>query len=270
MAFAISTIIGVAGLALGAGGLYMNVSNQQKASNAQSAAAQNQAEIGALQAQNVDVQKQQLALQTNQQQLQITTQKDVINQQAAADQLRVQAAELDSKRRTRDAIRQGIVASSTALVRATNQGAASPGSSVMAQASGDIAGQTGTNIAGVIQNLDFGRKLYAINKNISAIYLNAQDANSQFVSQSQGLQNQVLDTQKKIYALGGEASSNYAQAAIAQGNAAIGQGIMSLGGTIANNSGTLGKLTNYFTGSQTPIYSGASSTSNPTGLGSLY
>lgn len=246
MAFAISTVIAAVGVGVSAFGAYENYSNTKKAADAQAKAAQDQAQIAALQSQNVDVQKQQLQLQTDQQQLQIKTQKEVINQQAAADELRLKAAELDSTRRTRDAVRQGIVANATSLVRATAQGAAQPGSSVTAQAGADIQGQTGTNIAGVQQNLDFGRKLYAINKNISSIYLSAQDANSQFVSQSQGLQNQVLDTQKKIYALGGDASSNYAQAAIAQGNAAFGSALTGVGNLISSNYSTINKLTNYF------------------------
>jgi hypothetical protein len=254
MAFAVSTIIAGVGLAVSATGAYLNYSAQKDASEHQAAAANNQAEIGRLQAANVDVQKQQLGLQTNQQQLQIQTQKDVINQQGKADELRLQAAELDTRRRQRDSIRQGIVANATSLVRATNQGAASPGSSVGAQSSADVSGQTATNQAGVVQNLDFGRKLFAINKNISQIYLNAQDANSQFVSQSQGLQNQVLDTQKQIYALGGDASSNYAQAAISQGNAATGAGIAQLGQMVSSNYSTINKLTNYFSGSSTGSY----------------
>lgn len=265
MAFAVSTIIAGVGLAVSATGLAYGISQGSKAAEAQSAAAQKQAEIGALQAQNVDVQKQQLALQTEQQQLQISTQKEVINQQQKADELRLKAAELDATRRNRDAIRQGIVASATSLVRATNQGASQPGSSVGAQAAADISGQVATNTAGVVQNLDFGRKLFAINKNISQIYLNAQDANSQFVAQSQGLQNQVLDTQKQIYRLGGEASSNYAQAAIAQGNASIGQGIMQLGSLVSNNYSTINKLTNYFSSSFS-----TSSTSSLNTTGSLY
>ena len=269
MAFAVSTVIAGVGLAVSAVGVGYNIYNQGKAADAQAAAAQKQAEIGALQAANVDVQKQQLDLQTNQQQLQIQSQKDVINQQQKADELRLQAAELDATRRTRDAVRQGIVASATSLVRATNQGAAQPGSSVGAQAAGDIQGQVGSNIAGVQQNLDFGRKLFAINKNISSIYLNAQDANSQFVAQSKGLQDQVLDTQKKIYQLGGAISQDYATAATAQGNAAIGAGLTQLGGLVSNNYSTINKLTNYF-GSSSQISLGGSNSANYNVTGALY
>lgn len=246
MAFAISTVIAGLGLATAAVGVGVSVYNQHEAANSQAAAAQDQAQIAALQSKNVDVQKQQLALQTQQQQLQIQTNKDVINQQSQADALREQASELDATRRRRDAIRQGIVAQSTSLTRATNQGAASPGSTVVAQSQADITGQTNTNVLGINQNLQFGQQLFDINKNISSLYLNAQDANSTFVNQSQVLQNQVLDTQKTIYSLGGDASSNYASAAISSGNAAIGAGMSSLGNSISSNYSAISKLTSYF------------------------
>jgi len=270
MAFAVSTVIAAVGVGISGYGLYQNVSNSQKAAAANAAAAQKQGEIAGLQAANVDVQKQQLDLQTNQQQLQIQSQKDVINQQQEADTLRLKAAELDATRRTRDSIRQGIVANATSLVRATNQGAGAPGSSVGAQAAGDIQGQTGTNISGVNQNLDFGRKLFAINKNISQIYLNAQDANSQFVAKSKALQDQTLDTQKKIYALGGSISQDYATAATAQGNAAIGQGLQGLGNLVSSNYNTINRLTNYFSSGSSQIPLSGSSTANYNTTGALY
>lgn len=270
MAFAVSTVIAAASLTVGAAGLYASYEGSQKQASSQAAAAQTQAQIGALQAQNVDVQQQQLQLQTEQQQLQIQAQKDVINQQAQADALRERAAELDAKRRTRDAIRQGIVASSTSLVRATNQGAASPGSTVVNQSQGSIQGQTNTNIAGINQQLDFGRTLYSINKNISQIYLNAQDANSQFVAQSQGLQSQVLNTQKQIYQLGGQVSSDYASAAVGAGQAAVGQSLMGLSTIVGNNYSTINRVSSYISGqfSNTASYFNPGYTASSFGNGS--
>lgn len=244
MAFAISTVIGVAGLALSAGSAIASYSSSQKASAAQSAAAGKQAEIAQLQAGNVDVQKQQLNLQTEQQQLQIQTQKNVISDQAQADSLRIKAAELDATRKQRQSIRQGIVAQSQNLVTATAGGAAQPGSSALSQVRANSSGQTNTNILGITQNLDFAEKLFGINKDITSQYLSAQDTNSTYVAKSQALQSQVLDTQKQIYSLGGEASSSYASAATAQGNASLFGGLSSLGMGLANNSQTLGKIFN--------------------------
>lgn len=249
MAFAVSTVIAAVGVGLSATGIALNISSQHNAASSQAAAAKDQAAIAALQGNNVEVQKQQLNLQTDQQHLQNETQRNVIAQQSQADALRLQASELDATRRRRDAIRQGIVAQSTALTRATNQGASSPGSTVGKQAQADIAGQTDTNIVGISQNLSLGEQLYGINKTISNTYLNASYANDSFVNKSKSLQSDVLDTQKKIYALGGDASSNYASAAISQGNAAIGSGLNSFGNSVASNYPTINRLTNYFTAS---------------------
>lgn len=248
MAFAVSTIIAGVGLGVSAFGAYENYEGQKNAAAAQAAAAAKQGQIGVLQAQNVDVEKQQLALQTQQQELNIATNKSVITQQQAADDIRQQAASLDATRRIRQAIRQGIVASGTSLNAAATSGAAEPGSSAVRQARANIQGETNTNITGVTQNLELGTDIYNINKNISQTYLNAQDQNASFVTQSQALQNEVLDTQKQIYSLGGSASSDYATAAIAQGQSALGSGLYTAGMGVASNYSTINKLTSYFGG----------------------
>lgn len=249
MAFAISTVIGAVGVGLAGYGLYNQVSSQSAAANSNAAAARNQAAIASVQKENVGVQRQQLDLSSSQQKLQNETQRSVIGQQAQADALRMQASELDATRRRRDEIRKSLVAQSTSLTRATNQGASSPGSTVIQQARGDIQGQSNTNILGITQNLGLGRQLFEINKSISNIYLNASSQNDQYVDQSKTLQNQTLDNQSSIYDLGGQVSLNYASAATASGNAAIGAGISSIGMGLANNSQTIGRIAGYFSGS---------------------
>ena len=268
MAFAITTVIAAVGVGVSAYGLYNQVSGQKAAAASNAAAAKNQAAIAAVQKENVGVQRQQLDLSSTQQKLQNQTQREVISQQAQADQLRMQASELDATRRRRDEIRKSIVAQSTSLTRATNQGASSPGSTAVAQASADIQGQSNTNILGITQNLGLGRQLFEINKSISNIYLNASNQNDQYVDQSKALQGQTLDNQSRIYDLGGSVSLNYADAASASGNAAIGAGITSLGMGLANNSQTIGRLYNYFGSSSST--GGASTVSDPTGIGSLF
>lgn len=254
MAFAVSSVIAAAGLAVSAVGVGLNVISQHDVAEHQAAAARDQAAIGALQSGNVDVQKQQLALQTNQQQLQIGTQKNVINLQSQSDAIRQQAAELDSTRRRREEIRKSIVARSQSLTAATNQGASAPGSTAVKQSIADIEGQTDTNLLGITQSLGIGEQLFNINKNITSQYLNAQDRNSEYVNQSQGLQNKVLDTQKQIYKLGGDASSNYASAAMSSGNAAIGAGMTGFGTAVSNAYPTINRLTQYYGGSSKPVY----------------
>lgn len=269
MAFAVSTVVAAVGVGLAGYGLYNQVSNQSAAADANSEASRNQAAIAAVQKENVGVQRQQLDLSSSQQKLQNETQRSVITQQAQADALRMQASELDATRRRRDEIRKSIVAQSTSLTRATNQGASSPGSTAVAQAGADIQGQSNTNILGITQNLGLGRQLFEINKNISQIYLNASTQNDQYVDQSKALQSKTLDNQSSIYDLGGQVSLNYASAATASGNAAIGAGISSIGMSLATNSQTIGRLYNYF-GSGSSSSGGATTTSDPTGYGSLY
>jgi len=246
MAFAVSSVIAAVGVGVAAYGTYSSISAQKDAAEQNAQAAAKQGEIAQLQAGNVDIQKQQLNLSTQQQQLQIETQKSVIAQQAQADELRNQASILDATRKRRDVIRQGIVANATSLTNATNQGAAGPGSTALAQSANDISGQSGVNLTGINQNLELGQKLFAINKNISSIYLNAQDQNASYVAQGKALQDSVLDTQKQIYSLGGEISQNYSNAATSAGNAAIGAGLTSLGTSVANAYPTLNRITNYF------------------------
>lgn len=246
MAFAISTVISAIGVGVAGVGLVTNLVNQKDAANANAAAAEKQGQIAQLQASNVDNTQAQYNLQSQQQLLQIQTQKDVIAAQSQADELRQQASTLDATRRRREAIRQGIVAQSQSLTAATNQGAASPGSTAVAQSAADISGQTGVNLLGISQNLEIGQKLFAINKNITSLYLNAQDQNASFVNQSKAIQDNVFNTQRQIYSLGGSISSDYASAATANGNAALGAGLTSLGTTVANSYPTLNRITNYF------------------------
>lgn len=246
MAFAVSTVIAGIGVAVAGAGLVTNVLSNEKAASAQSAAAATQGQIAQLQAGNVDVERQQYALQADQQQLQIKNNDAIINLQSQADDIRQQAAELDATRQRRQAVRNGIVTRSQSLVAAANQGANAPGSTAIKQSSNDITAQTETNVLGISQNLQAGTALYNINKSITSQYLNAQSQNSNFVTQSETLQNQVLDTQKQIYSLGGQASQDYASAALSSGNAALGSGLLSLGTGVANAYPAINRLTNYF------------------------
>lgn len=272
MAFAVSTVLAGVGVGLAGVGLYENYTNTQKASAANAAAAEKQGQIAGLQASNVDVTKKQLDLTTNQQLLQTQTQRSVIQDQAQADAIRQQAATLDATRRQREAVRSGIVARAQGLATATNEGANEVGSTGVRQANASISGQMNTNLQGVTQNLDLTTKLYDINKDITSQYLSASYKNDEFVGQSKQLQGQVLDTQKQIYALGGAASSDYATAAIAQGNASMGAGLLSFGSSVVNNYDKINSLTKYFTTSTGSSFNNASSgtAGNPLNLNGLY
>jgi len=256
MAFAVSTVIGAVGVGLAAYGTYSNAQNQKAGAEANAAAAAKQGQINQLQVSNVDNQQGLADIQFEQSQFQNDTQRQVLGYQSQADELRQQASQLDATRRRREAIRQGIVAQSQSLTTATNQGAASPGSTALEQSRADISGQTGVNLLGISQNLEIGQRLFAINKNITSQYLNTLDQNDSFRTRSRDLQTNTFNTQRQIYSLGGSISNDYATAATAQGNAALGAGLTSLGTTVANSYPTINRITNYF---------GSSSSSNSAG-----
>lgn len=94
-------------------------------------------------------------------------QKAIFAAQQKMEIQRAQAMELDAGRRKREMIRNAIAARSMALTTATSQGASGAGGSVLGGAYGGISGQTGVNMLGVNQNLEIGRNMFALNRDIS-------------------------------------------------------------------------------------------------------
>src|ERR1044071_6818368 len=95
-----------------------------------------------------------------------------ISKQIAADELkfeaqRQKAMELQNRRMMLQQIRQQQVAQAMALTTATSQGASQ--GSALGGAYGQIAGQTGTNVTGLSQNLLIGRNMFNINSEISGL-----------------------------------------------------------------------------------------------------
>lgn len=246
MPFATATIL--AGIAAGAAvaGAGTSIYGASKQASAQGAAAQSQAVTAGWQSVATGVQAQSVQVQQEQQQLQIATQRSAIMLQQQSDDVRRQAATLDATRRQREIVRQGIMASSTALTRATAQGASASGSSALEGARGEISGRTGVNSQGVSQQLELGNRLFDINKTISATYLNAQDQNAGLVAQGGDLQQQILDIQKHIYDSGGQTALSYKDAAAAGGIAAFGSGLSSLGSAVVKNQENISNLSTYF------------------------
>lgn len=221
---------------------------------------------------------------------------DVVDTQNEA--LSRQLQFLQARRATRDAVRAGVTAQSSALSQGVNRGqgtdsSASVGNRANVQGkvstavsdanqnrlfqttAGDLATQKrllgvqsrelGVNARQVNYGLALGRfdlaenqfgindQQFGINKNISNIYLGAQDANSALVSESAGLnkqlvsqnaqsQNELLAIQKMIYELGGQNNLLSASAASYGGLSNLGSGISSLGNSFINNAGTINKI----------------------------
>lgn len=245
---AISSIIAATALAATAVGVGTSVYGASKQSEAQGNVAAGQAEQARIQQINTRFQQMGLGITQQQQQLQISTQRQAIQLQQQQDDVRRQAAKLDATRRTREMVRQSILANSQALTLASNQGANASGSSALGGARGTISGRTGTNILGVTQALQSGESIFDLNKAISTNYLSAQDKNSDLVGQSGGIQNAILGLQEAANAQGINIALNYKDAASAGTISAFGSGLTSLGGAMVKNQETMTNLVNYFQG----------------------
>lgn len=88
-----------------------------------------------------------------------------IEAERRAEALRREQMELDARRRQREIVRQQQRTRAAALATATAQGT-SQGSGLQG-AYGAIAGQSGVNMLGVSQNLEFGQRMFGINSDIS-------------------------------------------------------------------------------------------------------
>lgn len=125
----------------------------------------------------------------------------IARQEMKADKQREQQMELDAQRRLRENIRNVQRARSVALNNAVSQGAQF--GSGLAGGYGQIAGVGGNEDLGVRQNLQIGRNLFDINRQISAYKMDLADA--QYMS-------------------------------------SFGSGLTSLGGSLMGSAGTMGNI----------------------------
>lgn len=127
--------------------------------------------------------------------------QQVLQSQKAVEEQRRRAMELDATRRRREVYRNMIQARSQALSNATQKGAGF--SSGLQGGYGEIAGRTGVNDLGIMQNAEIGSSIF--------------DANAQ-------------------------GTSAYGALARAQGTIGLGAGISSLGAAITQNLGAINSL----------------------------
>lgn len=102
----------------------------------------------------------------------------VLADQQAQEAVRQQAVRLDAQRRRRQIIRQGIQAQALATSRATNQGVATEGSSIINGSEGTISGQTNRNLQSINQSEMLGNDMFALNADITSNKISASRAGS--------------------------------------------------------------------------------------------
>lgn len=111
-------------------------------------------------------------------------QQTIIAEQQKQEKIRMQAMELDSRRKTVEAVRQQQRARSLALAAAVNQGANQ--SSGLQSGYGQIQGQSAWNISGIQQQVQFGRQIFASNERLSKARMGYAGAQSDYMT-GQGL-----------------------------------------------------------------------------------
>lgn len=153
-----------------------------------------------------------------------------IQAQQRQEELRRRAMELEASRAQRELTRVQQRSRAYALATANSQGA-SLGSGLLG-AYGQIAGQTGSNMLGLGQNLEMGRTSFGINADLS----NSRIA---YAQQAGAIQQQI---------------AGY------QGQAATAAGISSLGGAFMSALPTFGSFARGFGGNRPSFATGGGST----------
>ena len=157
----------------------------------------------------------------------------IARQEMLAEKERMRAMELDARRRQLETIRNAQKSRALSLTAATSQNAQF--GSGLSGGYGQIAGDSGTNLLGITQNLAIGRNLFDINQLIS------------------------------MYKM---------QVAQAGGTTALGSGLTSLGGSFMTAGSTFGNLTRgyspYGAGGTNQTYPQFLSSLGPRATGGIY
>lgn len=129
-------------------------------------------------------------------------QQQIVRLQQQQEIQRMQAMELDARRRQLEVIRNAQRAQSLSLAVATSQGAQF--GSGLGGAQGQISGASGSNLLGISNNLEIGRNMFDINTQISAQKINMSDADTlsatgQGVNQFGGSLLNAAGTIKNLY-----------------------------------------------------------------------
>lgn len=189
--------------------------------------------------------------------------KEVVNTQFLMEAQRMQAMELDAKRQQMEIIRNQQRARSLAAATATSQGAqfgsALPGSY------GQIQGQSGNNMLGVQQQLDLGRNMFNLNRQLAgqkqrsvdlesayAAYRADQQTNQAGIAYNYALinadyQTQAAGIQTNYMSQGqGQVYAGQGQAQMGQSQTAFGQSLINMGINIGSMGSTAGNIFNNF------------------------
>jgi len=140
------------------------------------------------------------------------TQADIAGLEGKVNDQRKQAMEVDARRRQLEVVRNNQKARAMSETTATNQGAQF--GSGLQGAYGGIAGQSGTNLLGVNQNLEIGRNIFGLDTQISSDRVAAAGFEGQKASDMAmaNLGGSIMGAAGKIGNMSGSISSGFDKA----------------------------------------------------------
>lgn len=241
----IQAIIGAVGLGASLlGGFMGNSSSKQQAQIAQQQAMV-QMQINQQQQASLALQQQVANIKYQQDLGNLKASAETVQQQQQAEETRRNLMELDARRRSREAIRDTIIARANAVATGSSKGANVFGSNADTSITGSISqiqNRGFSNVLGINQALYGGRNIFDINKNISDIWLGQNTASQGYLTQSFGLEQANRRIQATVFNLNSQQAALSAQAAQIGSSQGLAQGISSIGGALLGNSTGIGNI----------------------------
>lgn len=220
-----------------------------KAGKQQAQIAQQQAmvqmQINQQQQQSIAYQQQAANIKYQQDLGNLKASAETVQQQQQAEGVRRNLMELDARRRSREAIRDTIIARANSIATGSSKGANVFGSNADTSITGSVAqiqNRGYSNVLGINQALYGGRNIFDINKNISDIWLGQNQASQGYLTASFGIEQANRGIQSNVFNLNSQQAALSAQAASAASSAATAQGISNIGNTLLGNATGIGNI----------------------------
>lgn len=240
----IAAIIGAIGLAASVTGAFMGKSaGEDAAKNAQQQALI-QMQINQQKQASVALEQQVANIKYQQDLGNLKSSAYTVQQQQQAEEVRRGMMELDARRRSREAIRDTIIARANSIATGSSKGVNvfGGGDTSISGSQAQIQNRGYSNVLGINQSLYSGRNIFDINKSISDTWLGQNSLSQEYLTQSFGLEQANRGIQSNVFNLNSQQAALGAQAADIGARQAFAQGISNIGNSLLGNSTGIGNV----------------------------
>lgn len=236
----------IAAVGLGAsvlGGFLGNNASKQQSQIAQQQA-MIQMQINQQQQASIALQQKQADIKYRQDLGNLKASAETVQQQQQAEGVRRSLMELDARRKSRESIRDMIIARANAIASGSSKGANvfGGGDSSIAGSVAQIQNRGYSNVLGINQSLYGGRSIFDINQNISNIWLGQNSLSQGYLTESYGLETANRAIQQNVFNLNSQQAALQAQSAKIGSDQAFAQGVSNIGNTLLGNSTQIGNV----------------------------